>query len=148
MAATRQAPTVTSHEIRDQATRLFCLAMGDPPRTPDPGSVPERLLELLPDVRAAVLMGEDGALASGTREGLADPSDELPGLVGELLQAVDAAANGSAVEELEAQTDRALVFAVRRAPWTLAAVARRSALPSLVRFDMRALLAELEGAAP
>ena len=40
------------------------------------------------------------------------------------------------------------VFASRTPRWTLAAVAKRGALSSLMLYDLRALLGELEGGPP
>jgi hypothetical protein len=45
---------------------------------------------------------------------------------------------------MEAQVEGGAVYLVRRPSWTLAAVARRSALSSLMFVDVRAVLGELE----
>ena len=123
--------------------------MDEPPRTsrPAPGAlappeVAERLVELSSDTRAAVLLDGSGAPASAN--GPADP-DELAEGARELLRAVDRAADEPPAE-LEAQVLGGSVFAVRGSDWTLVAVARRSALSSLMRYDMRAVLSGLEDA--
>ena len=65
--------------------------------------------------------------------------DELTECAGELMRAVDRAADEPPAE-LEAQVLGGSVFAVRGDRWTLVTVARRSALSSLMLYDMRALL--------
>jgi hypothetical protein len=120
--------------------------VGDPERASNrpaagelaPEDVPKRLIELSADARAAVLIdaGGDAAAASGADAG------ELADCARELLRAVDRAADEPPAE-LEAQVVGGSVFAVRGSRWTLVAVARRSALASLMLYDMRALLGGL-----
>jgi hypothetical protein len=110
---------------------------------------PERaaahLCELAADVRAAVLVDPDGrpALAGDEHD---DRAQALADLATELLATVDDAVRERRVEQVEAHSERGSVFLARRAGWTLAAVARRSALPSLMLFDLRATLERLERA--
>jgi hypothetical protein len=101
-----------------------------------PADVPERLVEMSPDVRGAVLIDTpDGTpVASG-----AGQTEELAECAHELLRAVDRAA-AEPPAELEAQVLGGSVFAVRGRRGTLVAVARRAALSSLVLYDMRVLL--------
>jgi hypothetical protein len=96
------------------------------------------------DARAAVVLDEDGELAgaSGTSRG-----PELAELAAELAEAVDAAAPIPPPEQMEAQVEGGAVYLVQRPQWTLAAVARRSALSSLMFYDVRAVLSELEASA-
>jgi hypothetical protein len=113
-----------------------------------PGRTPDRLLELSPDdVRAAVLLDAAGVLV-----GCSDPDPErartLGELARELFEAVDDAADGQPAQQVEAQVPSGAVFASRTPRWMLAAVARRSALSSLMLFDLKALLGELEGGPP
>jgi hypothetical protein len=82
-----------------------------------------------PDARAAVLMDSSGDACAAR----------------ELLRAVGRAAEGPSAE-LEAQVVGGSVYAVRGSRWTLVTVARRSALSSLMLYDMRALLRGLEAA--
>jgi hypothetical protein len=120
--------------------------VGDPERASNrpaagelaPEDVPKRLIELSADARAAVLIdaGGDAAAAIGADAG------ELADSARELLRAVDRAADEPPAE-LEAQVVGGSVFAVRGSRWTLVAVARRSALASLMLYDMRALLGGL-----
>jgi hypothetical protein len=101
--------------------------------------VPERLLELSPDVRAAVLVDAAGALV-GPGEEDAEP---LAALVRELVAEADAAA-GSPPEQLEVQVEGGAVFVTRDSRHTLAAITRKAALRSLVLYDQRALLEAVE----
>jgi hypothetical protein len=108
-----------------------------------PADVPARLCGLAADARAAVLLDERGE-AVGCSDPDEDRASELAGLARELLGAVDAAAADERPEEVEAQVTGGALYAVRRSRWTLVAVTRRSALSSLMRYDLRAVLAELE----
>ena len=51
-------------------------------------------------------------------------------------------------EQVEVQMPGGAVFASRTPRWTLAAVAQRGALSSLMLYDLRAMLRELEGGPP
>jgi hypothetical protein len=110
--------------------------VGDPQRELSPADVPQRLVELSMDARAAVLLDPSGAARAAS--GAADP-EELADCARELLRAVDRAADEPPAE-LEAQVIGGSVFAVRRDGWALVTVARRSALSSLMLYDMRTLL--------
>ena len=119
--------------------------MADAP-PPTPQSVAERACELARDARAAVVLDSAGELA-GSSESDDERSAALGELTRELLDALDAAAPGEDPEQLEAQVEGGAVYLVRRPDWTIALVARRKALSSLMFYDMRAVLAELEEAA-
>lgn len=110
---------------------------------------PERaaaeLVELSTDARAAVLLDAEGSLAGSSDED-AERAEGLAGLTRELLEAVEAATRDGRPEAVEAQVERGIVYAVLRPGWTLAAVARRSSLSSLMLYDMRAVLARVEAA--
>jgi hypothetical protein len=110
-----------------------------------PEHAPAALCEMSNDARAAVLLDASGAAAGSTGTD-ADRAAELAELAGELLEAVDAAVAGEPPEQVEAQVSGGSVYAARRAPWTLVAVARRSALSSLMLYDLRAVLSEVEDA--
>ena len=110
-----------------------------------PEAAPERACELAEDVRAAVLLDPAGRLVGSSLDD-GETSEALAARAGELLQAVDAATEGEAPEQIEALVERGAVFVVRRPPWTLAAVARRSALSSLTFYDLRSVLQEVEPA--
>jgi hypothetical protein len=114
--------------------------VADPTPASPAKSAAERLCEMSEDARAAVILDAGGELAgaSGT-----DRASDLASLAGELLEAVDAAAPGEPPEQVEAQVEAGAVFVVRRPDWTLAAVTRRSALSSLMFYDIRAVLGDL-----
>ena len=82
-----------------------------------------------------MLVDRDGRLAA-VDAGHADSGEELAELARELLERADAA-------QVEVSTGAAIVYALRTESWTLAVVAGRFALSSLVFFDMRRALEEL-----
>jgi predicted regulator of Ras-like GTPase activity (Roadblock/LC7/MglB family) len=115
-----------------------------------PDRTAERLCDLSTDVRAAVLLDAAGAPASV--HGVPKPNSlELAELARKLFEAVDRAHRdvpGGPPEQVEVQVDRGAVYASRTPRWTLAAVARRTALSSLMLMDLRAVLGELEFGRP
>jgi hypothetical protein len=115
-----------------------------------PGRTARRLCELSADARAAVLLDAAGVPA-GFHGVPGERSGDLAELARELFEAVDRANRdipGGPPEQVEAQVDRGTVFASRTPKWTLAVVARRTALSSLMLMDLRAVLGELEGGSP
>jgi predicted regulator of Ras-like GTPase activity (Roadblock/LC7/MglB family) len=115
-----------------------------------PERTAERLCELSIDARAAVLLDAAGSPASvhGVAAGHAP---ELATLAHDLFEAVDRAHRdmaGGPPEQVEVQVDRGTVYASRTPRWTLAVVARRAALSSLMLMDLRAVLDELESGQP
>lgn len=108
-----------------------------------PAAVPPRVCALSSDARVAVLLDAAGAPVSCSDP---DPvrAGELGALARELMAAADDAP-GDPVQDVEAQVPGGTVFASRTPKWTLAVVARRAALSSLMRWDLRAVLGELEG---
>jgi chemotaxis receptor (MCP) glutamine deamidase CheD len=111
-----------------------------------PQAAAERACELARDARAAVVLDADARLA-GSSESDEERSQALGELAAELIEAMDAAAAGEKPEQLEAQVAGGAVYLVRHSDWTIAAVARRRALSSLMFYDLRAVLSELEDAA-
>lgn len=115
-----------------------------------PERTAERLCELSADARAAVLLDAAGSLA-GVHGVPAERSEEFAGLARELFEAVDRADRdipGGPPEQVEAQVEGGAVYASRTPRWTLAVVARRAALSSLMLMDLRAVLGELEDGRP
>ena len=104
-----------------------------------PQDVPNRLQELSPDVRAAVLIDAAGNLIAASDEA----PEELAALVRDLVAEVDAASD-EPPEQVEVQVDRGAVFLTRDPHHVLAAVTRKAALASLMLFDQRQLLAAVE----
>ncbi len=90
------------------------------------------LRDLSTDIRAAVVLGADGALLAGDAA-LAAPARRM-------LAACDAAL-------LEVETARGSVVLARSATHALGVVVGRLALPALVRYDVRRVLGDLAPAA-
>lgn len=115
-----------------------------------PAATAERLCELSTEVRAAVLL--DAAGVSASVHGVPKAaSGELAEMARGLFEAVDRAhrdLSGGPPEQVEVQVDGGTVYASRTSRWTLAAVARRTALSSLTLMDLRAVLGELESGRP
>jgi hypothetical protein len=101
--------------------------------------------ELSTDIRAAAVLDEGGAVAA--QSGFdADSSEEIGGLVGDLLDhAADAAPADQPPVQVEVALPDGAVFAVREHGWTLAVVAGRFALASLMFFDLRMVIRDLAG---
>jgi predicted regulator of Ras-like GTPase activity (Roadblock/LC7/MglB family) len=115
-----------------------------------PERAAERLSELSADVRAAVLLDAAGSLA-GASEAAQDDARALGELARQLFEEVDRATrdwDAEPPEQVEVQVPGGALFASRTPRWTLAAVTKRSALSSLMLFDLKALLGELEGGPP
>jgi Roadblock/LC7 domain len=112
-----------------------------------PERAPARLCELSSDARAAVLLDAAGSPA-GSSEGDPQRARALADLTRELFEKVDRATRDWKVDppqQVEVQVPGGAVFASRTSRWTLAVVARRTALSSLMLWDLRAVLGELEG---
>jgi hypothetical protein len=115
-----------------------------------PERTAEGLCELSADVRAAVLLDAAGSLASACDDAGGQPR-ALGELARRLFEEVDRATRDwdtEPPEQVEVQLAGGAVFASRTPRWTLAAVTKRGALSSLVLYDLRAVLGELEGGAP
>jgi len=109
-----------------------------------------RLCELSSDARAAVLLDAAGAFV-GTSEPGGERARALGDLTRDLFETVDRATrdwDAEPAEQVEVQVQGGAVFASRTPRWTLAVVARRGALSSLMLYDLRAVLGELEGGPP
>jgi predicted regulator of Ras-like GTPase activity (Roadblock/LC7/MglB family) len=120
------------------------------PETLTPEAAPGRLCELSSDARAAVLLDAAGSPA-GSSESDPDTARALADLARELFETVDRATRDwepDPPEQIEVQVPGGAVFASRTPRWTLAVVARRGALASLMLWDLRAVLGELEGGPP
>jgi predicted regulator of Ras-like GTPase activity (Roadblock/LC7/MglB family) len=118
--------------------------------TLSPERTARRLCELSADARAAVLLDAAGAPA-GYHGVAPERSGGLAQLARQLFEAVDRAHRdmpGGPPEQAEVQVDGGTVYATRTPKWTLAVVARRNALSSLMLMDLRAVLGELETGVP
>jgi hypothetical protein len=112
-----------------------------------PERAAERLRGLSADVRSAVLLDAAGSLR-GASDDDHDDAQTLGELARRLFEEVDRATRDwdtEPPEQVEVQVPGGAVFASRTPHWTLVAVARRGALSSLMLYDLRAVLGELEG---
>ena len=89
------------------------------------------LHELSADIRAGVVLGAKGELLAGSDE-LADPARDL-------LAAADGAT------DVHVTTADGAVFAARDRRHAIVVTCGRFALPSLARYDLRMVLADLAG---
>jgi predicted regulator of Ras-like GTPase activity (Roadblock/LC7/MglB family) len=115
-----------------------------------PERAAESLRELSADVRAAVLLDAAGSLAGASGDGPED-ARALGELARQLFEEVDRATRDwdtEPPEQVEVQVPGGAVFGSRTPRWTLVAVAKRGALASLMLYDLRAVLGELEGGPP
>jgi hypothetical protein len=103
--------------------------------------------ELSVDIRGALVLDGAGEVAA-TWGGDAERGERMKDALAELLERADRAAGRAApVPQLEVGTSRGVVFCVRGERWTLAVVAGRLALSSLMFYDLRHVLADLGDAA-
>ncbi|HWM08104.1 MAG TPA: hypothetical protein VNO82_02135 [Solirubrobacteraceae bacterium] len=103
---------------------------GEPALTP-PLAL-DYLRELSADIVTGVVLAPDGALLAGR--------DELAAAARDLF-----AAAGDAAAEIHATTAEGAVYAARSDRHAIAVVCGRFALPSLIRYDLRKVLADLAG---
>lgn len=135
-AASTQMATVTIHEIRDRGTTAILATMADGAQTPELAL--RYLAELSTDIRAAIILDRAGALAAADGEN-GDRATRMRELV---LTLFEHAGDGGC--QVEVTTTDGGVFAVREHGWTIAVVTGRFALPSLIFFDLRSVLSDLE----
>ncbi len=91
----------------------------------------KRLTEMSPHVREAIVLGARGGRVAGPAA-LVEPARALLGA------APDAA-------EIEAAAARGVVYAARSRRHAIVVASTRAALPALMLYDLRMLLAELDG---
>jgi hypothetical protein len=97
--------------------------------------------ELSTDIKASVLLSAEGRTAAVSRPG--EAGDQLRDLTVELFERADAA-DAEPVSQVEVSTGDGGVFALRGERWTVAVVTGRFALSSLMFYDLRSVLADLE----
>ena len=130
--ATRQMATVTSQAILERGTDGYSRERSmSPAPTLTPPLALYYLRELSADIRTGVVLDREGTLLAGP-EHLADAARDL-------------LAGAPAAEELHVNTADGAVFAARSDQHTLVVVCGRFALPSLIRYDLRLVLADLGG---
>jgi predicted regulator of Ras-like GTPase activity (Roadblock/LC7/MglB family) len=98
--------------------------------------------ELSTDIKASVLLDSAGSPAAASEDG--EAGRKLGELTAELFAAADAA-DGDGVTQVEVSTGDGAVYAVREEHWSVAVVTGRFALPSLMFYDLRTVLGDLEG---
>jgi hypothetical protein len=96
------------------------------------------LAELSTDIRASLLLDSGGELAAATER-----DERRAGRARELVLELFERA-GQDAAQVEVSTAEGGVFAVREHGWTIAAVTGRFALPSLIFYDLRSVLGDLE----
>ena len=102
--------------------------------------------ELSTDIRGALLVDSNGELLAGWR-GDDERAERMREPLLELLRHADAAAGDAApAAQIEVTTPRGAVFCARDDAFTLAVVAARFALPSLMFYDLRHVLGDLRPA--
>ena len=106
--------------------------------------VAARLVDSSSDVLAAVVLDAAGGMVD-TAGVEPDRARELADLARRLVERADAVSKDP-VEQIEVQTARRGLFAVRDTRHVLACVTRRLALPALVLYDLRHALGELTSA--
>lgn len=107
-----------------------------------PARAVEQLAEMSPDIRAGVLLDSRNRLSASTEEDR-DAAGRMRSLLVRLWRLADDS-GGDPPSQLEVTTPGGAVFAVRGERHVLAAIASRSALPSLMFYDLRSVLSELE----
>jgi len=100
--------------------------------------------ELSTDIKASVVLSADGRTAAASKPG--EAGDKLRELTAELFTRADAA-DAAVVTQVEVSTGTGAVYAVRDERWTIGVVTGRFALSSLMFYDLRTLLGDLEGEA-
>src|SRR3954471_13589526 len=133
-----QIATARSHEIWLRGTRLFCPSVPTPALTP--ALALDYLDELSTDIESVVVLDRDGTVAAASAED-EDRRERMRELVVALLDHAAKAVPGS--DQLEVQTAEGSVFAGRGTDWTVAVVAGRKPLSSLMLYDLRNVVSDL-----
>jgi predicted regulator of Ras-like GTPase activity (Roadblock/LC7/MglB family) len=100
--------------------------------------------ELSTDIESVLVLDRDGKVAAATAED-DERKERMRELVTALLDRAAEAVRGA--DQLEVQTADGSVFAVRGSDWTVAVVAGRKPLASLMFYDLRSVVADLGGRA-
>jgi hypothetical protein len=98
-------------------------------------------METSPEMRGCAILDEHGSVLAATGE----DDERWRGAAAELVAAADAAA-GEPAAHVHVATGNGEVFMVRRGRLVAVAAAERFVLSSLMVFDLRAALRELEAA--
>src|SRR3954453_18014896 len=133
-----QVPTVPAHEICPRLTPLLWRAVSGPALTP--ALALDYLGELSTDIRAAAVIDAQGDLAAVTGDDR-ERGQKMRTLALELLDTAAASVDG--VDQVEVVVGTGSVFAVRGDAWTVAVVAGRQPLASLMFYDLRNVVRDL-----
>jgi predicted regulator of Ras-like GTPase activity (Roadblock/LC7/MglB family) len=101
----------------------------------------EYLAELSTDIKASVVVSADGRTAAASRPG--EPGDRMRELTQQLFEQADAA-DDQPVTQVEVSTGDGAVYAVRDEQWVIGVTTGRFALSSLMFYDLRRVLGDLE----
>jgi hypothetical protein len=96
--------------------------------------------ELSTDITAALVLDSTGKVAAVTGDD-EERGERMRALAGELLDAAAEASHGG--DQVEVVTAEGSVFAVRGQSWTVAVVAGRAPLASLMFYDLRNVVRDL-----
>jgi hypothetical protein len=96
--------------------------------------------ELSTDIRAVLVLDSSGGVAAVTG-GDRERGERMRGLATKLLDAASEARAGG--DQIEVVTTEGSVFAVRGESWTVAVVAGRQPLASLMFYDLRNVVRDL-----
>jgi predicted regulator of Ras-like GTPase activity (Roadblock/LC7/MglB family) len=99
------------------------------------------LTEMSPDLRGAAILDADGAVLAASGE---DEAGEAWGEAARALLAAADAADPEPAEQIHVGSESGEVFALRHGGLAAVAVTERFALASLILFDMRQALRDLE----
>ena len=139
MAASRQASTVVSQAIFAADTAAIVATVS---ASLTPELALQYLGELSTDIKASVVLSADGRTAAASKPG--ETGDRLRELTQQLFERADAA-DSQVVTQVEVSTGDGAVYAVRDERWTVGVVTGRFALSSLMFYDLRSVLGDLEG---
>ena len=116
---------------------------------PEPSLTPELALsyldELSTDIRAAVLLDDAGAAVA--HKGAGEESGARLGELAAQLFERAGRAGGQPVPQLEVALPDGAVYGVRDHGWTLVVVTGRFALSSVMFYDLRNVVSDLDGRA-
>lgn len=136
-----QIATVSSHEIWPRGTPLFCRSVAGTALTPELAL--DYLDELSTDIEAAVVLDSGGRLVAASGGDDADRKERMRELVAAILDRAVDAAPAAGVDQVEVTTQDGSVFVVRGSDWTVAVVAGRRPLSSLMFYDLRNVVSDL-----
>ena len=140
-----QIATVRSQEIWLRGTPLFCRSVAGPALTP--ALALEYLDELSTDIESALVLDQEGRLAAATGED-DDRKERMREIVQALLDRAAEVTPDAGIDQLEVTTSEGSVFAVRGRSWTVAVVAGRKPLASLMFYDLRNVVSDLGNGEP